>query len=89
MFESQPGTPTRRQWLRLSMGAGLGASAGLLSQGALGKASMDKAADWVWRERLMVGLGTTLTLRAGHADGSRADAGPDDTQVEFEDMEGG
>ena len=77
MFESQPGTPTRRQWLRLSMGAGLGASAGLLSQGALGKASMDKAADWVWRERLMVGLGTTLTLRAGHADGSRADAGLD------------
>jgi FAD:protein FMN transferase len=30
-----------------------------------------------WRERVMLGLGTTLALRAGHADGGRADAGLD------------
>jgi FAD:protein FMN transferase len=30
-----------------------------------------------WRERAMLGLGTTLSLRAGHADGGRADAALD------------
>jgi FAD:protein FMN transferase len=30
-----------------------------------------------WRERAMVGLGTTLSLRAGHASAERADAGLD------------
>jgi FAD:protein FMN transferase len=69
MRETQQGTPTRRQWLRLSLGASAG---GLLTQAALGKAF-----NLVWRERLMVGLGTTLTLRAGHTDGARADAGLD------------
>jgi FAD:protein FMN transferase len=68
MLEPQPGTPTRRQWLRFSMGA----SAGLLAQVALGK-----SVNLEWRERLMVGVGTTLTLRAGHADGACADAGLD------------
>ncbi len=72
MFETQQRAPTRRQWLRLSMGAGLGAGASLLTQAALGK-----SVTLEWRERLMVGLGTTLTLRAGHADGARADAGLD------------
>ncbi len=59
---------TRRQWLRLSLGAGA-----TLSAGALG-ARPEKLA---WRERAFLGLGTSLWLRAGHASARRAEAGLD------------
>ena len=61
-----PANATRRQWLRLSIGLGAG-----LATSAAGA----KPAQLVWRERAMVGLGTTLSLRAAHADGAQADAG--------------
>ncbi len=58
----------RRQWLRVSMGM----SAGLLMSQAHAKSSSLQ-----WRETAMVGLGTTLSLRAGHANGERARTGLD------------
>lgn len=68
---SQP--PTRRQWLRLSLGAGLG-----MAGAGLGAAQIDSnSRDLSWRERRLQGLGTHLHLRAAHADGAQADAGLD------------
>ena len=54
----------RRQWLRCSLGAGaalagLGATPGRAAAGPL-----------AWRERTLLGFGTTLWLRAAHPDGS-------------------
>jgi FAD:protein FMN transferase len=65
---SSLGSTTRRDCLRVSMG--LGAALVLPSASA-------KTPPLHWRERVMVGLGTTLSLRAGHADGVRADAALD------------
>jgi FAD:protein FMN transferase len=62
------GTTTRRDCLRVSMGWG----AALVLPGASAKPLALQ-----WRERAMVGLGTTLSLRAGHTDGGRADAALD------------
>lgn len=59
---------SRRQCLRLAMG---------VSSAALTFAGHTKPNTLLWRERLMVGLGTTLSLRAGHASVERADAGLD------------
>ncbi len=58
---------TRRQWLRCAVGAGAALGAGL----AVAATGMP------WRERALLGFGTTLWLRAGHADGARADAALD------------
>jgi FAD:protein FMN transferase len=70
MFDVAPGpnAVTRRDCLRMSMGM----SAALLLPGARAKTLALQ-----WRERVMVGLGTTLSLMAGHADGGRADAALD------------
>jgi FAD:protein FMN transferase len=59
---------TRRQCLRLALG---------LSGLAIAIPRNTKASTLQWRERIMVGLGTTLSLRAGHAFAERADAGLD------------
>lgn len=59
---------SRRQCLRLAMG---------MSSAALTFAGHTKPKTLLWRERVMVGLGTTLSLRAGHASAERADAGLD------------
>jgi FAD:protein FMN transferase len=59
------GTVTRRDCLRVSMG---------LSVASVLPGASAKPLALQWRERAMVGLGTTLSLRAGHADGDRADA---------------
>ena len=67
-FALGPSTPTRRDCLRMSMGLG----AALVLPGASAKTPA-----LPWRERVMVGLGTTLSLRAGHTDGGRADAALD------------
>ena len=62
---------TKRQYLRLAMGLG-----GLvIAFPSNKKPSKPKALQW--RERAMVGLGTTLSLRAGHASAERVDAGLD------------
>jgi FAD:protein FMN transferase len=50
----------------------MGLSAAVLLPGA-----SVKTAALQWRERAMVGLGTTLSLKAGHTDGGRADAALD------------
>jgi FAD:protein FMN transferase len=62
------GTTTRRDYLRLSMGLG---AASLLPNASAKTLALQ------WRDRVMVGLGTTLSLRAGHTDGGRADAALD------------
>ena len=65
---SGPDKVTRRDCMRVSLG--LGAVALLPGASA-------KPLALQWRERALVGLGTTLSLRAGHADGARADAALD------------
>jgi FAD:protein FMN transferase len=59
---------TRRQCLRLAMG---------LSGLAIAFPSNTKPSALQWRERAMLGLGTTLSLRAGHDSAERAEAGLD------------
>ena len=58
-----PNAANRRQWLRVSMGV----SASLLLPQAHAKSSLLQ-----WRDTAMVGLGTTLSLRAGHTNGEQA-----------------
>ena len=60
---------TRRQCLRVALG---------LSAGTLGAMSIARSADKLqWRERALLGFGTTLWLRAGHEDERRVEAGLD------------
>jgi len=58
----------RRQWMKMGFGLGLGGVATLVNagQGAM-----------IWHERAMIGFGTTLWLRAGHANASQLDAALD------------
>ena len=59
--------PSRRQWLRLSLGlAGAAALPGAAQVPAL-----------QWRERVWLGFGTTLWMRAAHAHADQADAALD------------
>jgi thiamine biosynthesis lipoprotein len=51
--------PTRRTWLRCALG--------------LAAVPATAAPALAWRERALLGFGTTLWLRAGHADGAVAD----------------
>ena len=75
---ANPANAARRQWLRLCIGLGAGLAA---------SASGAKPAALVWRERAMVGLGTTLSLRAAHADGAQADAGLDAAVAQIRHVE--
>ena len=68
MLEPKTVAPTRRQWLRVS----LGLSASLIAPQLRAK---PKALQW--RDTAMLGLGTTLSLRAAHADGEQARSGLD------------
>ena len=68
----------RRQFLRV--GLGLGVAVGSLSTACAG-AGVARAAGadaLVWRERLFVGFGTRVWLRAAHADAARVDLALDD-----------
>jgi FAD:protein FMN transferase len=66
----KPSAPrTRRQWLSTSLGLGA-----MLAGVPASKAG---AGPLIWRERALLGFGTTLWLRAAHADGAVADAGLD------------
>ena len=58
----------RRQWLRVSMG---------MAEGLMAPHVGAKTSSLQWRETAMVGLGTTLSLRAAHADGEQAQQGLD------------
>ena len=59
--------PSRRQWLRLSLG--LAGAAALPGAG--------RAQALQWRERVWLGFGTTLWMRAAHANAAMADAALD------------
>ena len=59
----------RRQWLRV----GLGLGATLLA----GRVGASKGSALQWRERALLGFGTTLWLRAAHADVRRVEIGLD------------
>lgn len=63
---------SRRQCLRLALGAGVS----LASNAALLGSAL-AASGLVWRERRLQGLGTALSLRAAHAEAGRADAALD------------
>ena len=66
---------TRRQWLRTSLGLGValvGAGAG-----AGAPSASTPAGPLVWRERALLGFGTTLWLRAAHRDPDTVDRGLD------------
>ena len=67
-INEHPGNPNRRQYLRLALGMG-GA--------AITMSGHTKPKGLSWHERVMVALGTTLALRAGHAVAERAEAGLD------------
>ena len=63
MTPDRPRMSNRRQWLRWTLCASVGtAVAGQAAAGPL-----------VWRERALLGFGTTLWLRAAHADAGRVD----------------
>lgn len=66
---------TRRQWLRWTLGSSAGGALGALAGAAL---SAQTSAGQVWRERALLGFGTTLWLRAAHADGPQVDHALDD-----------
>ncbi len=64
------GHPGRRSVLRLALGLG--------ALPVLGSASTGPAPRrLIWRERALIGFGTTLSLQAGHADARAADAALD------------
>lgn len=72
------GAATRRQWLRLSLGSGAVLATGLQGGAARARnAAISTPLKLQWRDRAMVGLGSTLSLRAGHADATQAEAGLD------------
>ena len=78
----------RRQWMKLGLGLGLGGAAALVhaGQGVLAlqshvpslspidRRTQETFSQLVWHERAMIGFGTTLWLRAGHANVAQLDA---------------
>ena len=60
--------PSRRGWLRLALGACAAVGVGTGANAASGLN---------WRERSLLGFGTTLWLRAAHGDAATAEAGLD------------
>lgn len=66
--------PTRRHYLRLSMGLGVLAAYPSLSTAAGDATTQEAASRLVWRERSLTGFGTTLWLRAGDASADKAEA---------------
>lgn len=70
-------TTTRRQWLRWALGAAAGSAAAARASPGL-----------VWRERALLGFGTTLWLRAAHADADHVDRALDDAVALLRHLEG-
>ena len=66
-------TSPRRQWLRTSLGLG----AALLGSRAVSTAATAASEPLVWRERALLGFGTTLWLRAAHRDPATVERGLD------------
>jgi thiamine biosynthesis lipoprotein len=74
-------TTNRRQWLRWALGT---TASGALAGQAL---ATPASAGLVWRERALLGFGTTLWLRAGHADATHADRALDEAVVLLRHLE--
>jgi thiamine biosynthesis lipoprotein len=77
-------TPNRRQWLHWALGtagaAGAAAAAPTWAATlATNPTNTANLGDLVWRERAMLGFGTTLWLRAAHVQAKRAERALDDT----------
>lgn len=70
-------TLSRRQWLRWSLGA-TAAGVAVSAQASTGL---------VWRERALLGFGTTLWLRAAHADADHVDQALDEVVVLLRHLE--
>lgn len=66
----------RRQWLGFALGSGVALAAGA------------GAGTLAWRERALHGFGTTLWLRAGHADAALAERGLDAAVAAIRRVEG-
>ena len=62
----------RRIFLQTTLGLGTAAALGILGSQSAAGASADGAA-LQWRDRTLTGMGTVLTLRAGHAEAGRAE----------------
>jgi thiamine biosynthesis lipoprotein len=72
---------SRRQCLRWSMGLGLGSALNAAVRATQASSTL------VWRERALVGFGTTLWLRAGHADGAKLEFALDAAVAVIRDVE--
>lgn len=79
--------PGRRQWLRLSLGLGAVLGAALEHGVSAARGATMALPQLQWRERALLGFGTTLSLRAGHASPDRADAGLDAAIAEIRHVE--
>lgn len=77
-------TSTRRQWIGFVLGSGA-ALAGVPA-GAVTPA-LDPMTALTWRERVLRGFGTTLWLRAGHADAAVVERGLDAAVVSIRHVE--
>lgn len=75
----------RRQWLRVSLGAA-GALA-LPQRGVFAGIAAPSPSLLQWRERALLGFGTTLSLRAAHAQGAVAEAGLSDAVAAIRHVE--
>ena len=76
-------SPKRRQWLRLSLGLGAVLASGVSPP----RGNAASTANLEWCERALLGFGTTLWLRAGHASAERAEAGLDAAIVTIRHVE--
>jgi FAD:protein FMN transferase len=81
--DPQPQPPTRRQWLRTSLGLG----AAFAGAGAGAPTAMAIAQPLVWRERALLGFGTTLWLRAAHRDPATVERALDDAMRSIRHVE--
>jgi FAD:protein FMN transferase len=64
----------RRQCLRWSVGLGVGLNCAVNAAWAATRNGSQAAPTLVWHERALIGFGTTLWLRAGHADGAKLES---------------
>jgi len=79
--EGLPTIPPRRHWLRWALGATAGSALATSAQASQARA------DLVWRERALLGFGTTLWLRAAHADAALVDRALDAAVAELRHIE--
>jgi len=82
---------SRRQWLRWAMGmpfGGVFAGGSVAGSALAGKSlAVPSPAGLAWRERAMIGFGTTLWLRAGHANATQVDRALDEAVVLLRQLE--